>query len=154
MKSNNLIKKNTLIEIISSLLLMLFLYTAVSKLIDFPGFIISMAKSPVIYEYAKPLAYIVPGTELIISILLFIPRTRKIALWCSLILMAIFSAYVAYMLLAHKTDLPCTCGGVLKTMSWPQHLVFNLFFTLLAGLGIYLYNKDTSRLDHKKILAA
>lgn len=137
-----LISRTAAIEIISSLLLMLFLYTAVSKLLHFTSFIIAMAKSPAIYEYAKPLAYTVPSIEIIIAILLFVPRTRRIGLWSSFILMAIFSIYVAYMLIAHHTDLPCTCGGVLKQLTWPQHLIFNIFFTLLAFAGILLTRKS------------
>jgi hypothetical protein len=36
------------------------------------------------------------------------------------------------------TKLPCTCGGVISKMSWPQHVLFNSGFMILAIVGIQL----------------
>jgi putative oxidoreductase len=49
--------------------------------------------------------------------------------------MLLFTFYILYMLLFEK-HLPCSCGGVLKEMTWKQHLVFNLFFTAIAFTGL------------------
>jgi hypothetical protein len=55
-------------------------------------------------------------------------------------LMLIFTFYIAYMI-GFAAQLPCSCGGVLKEMSWKQHLFFNIGFTLLSLAGILLQRK-------------
>ena len=82
-------------------------------------------------------------TELLVAAGLFIPVTRKAALLGALILMGLFTIYIGYMIL-FTPHLPCSCGGVLKQMSWRQHFVFNIVFTLLAGAG-YTLEKNTHR---------
>jgi hypothetical protein len=37
-------------------------------------------------------------------------------------------------------NVPCSCGGVLQTMSWNQHMVFNIVFILLALTGVFLHS--------------
>ena len=130
-----------LTELISSLLILLFVYTACSKLMTLDTFQLVMSKSPMIGEHSTWLSYTVPITELIIASLLLIPYTRKLGLYLSTILMALFTFYIGYML-ATVSDLPCSCGGVLKYMSWKQHLVFNIFFTALSFTGIKLLDKQ------------
>jgi len=44
-------------------------------------------------------------------------------------------------ILSFSKELPCSCGGVLQEMSWQQHLVFNIVFTLLALLAAILERK-------------
>jgi len=44
-------------------------------------------------------------------------------------------------MLAFAPKLPCSCGGVIQKMTWGQHVIFNLFFTLLALVGIWLARK-------------
>jgi hypothetical protein len=49
--------------------------------------------------------------------------------------MTVFTLYLGYMLL-FTPNRPCVCGGVIKTMSWDQHIVFNCFFILLSLIAI------------------
>jgi len=48
--------------------------------------------------------------------------------------MAILTVYLALMLGTEK-HLPCSCGGAIESLTWRQHILFNLFFLALAGLG-------------------
>ncbi len=133
-------KKATIVEIISLLFILLFMYTGVNKLIDHQTFYSALNKSPLLTSFAGILSWLVPIGEVAISIALFNPRTRKIGLACASIMMAIFTIYIGYML-AYRSDRPCTCGGVIQLMTWHQHFYFNTAFTLLGVLGLWLLNK-------------
>ena len=135
-----------LTELISSLLILLFVYTACSKLMTLDIFQLVISKSPLIGKHSTWLGYTVPITELIIATLLFIPYTKRLGFYLSTILMALFTFYIGYML-ATVSNLPCSCGGVLKYMSWKQHLLFNIFFTALSLTAIMIMDK------HKRIIA-
>lgn len=127
-------------EIIAALFILLFVYTATSKLKDFNSFYFTLQNSPLLHRYAKVVALLLPVTELVIAGLLFFPRSRRTGLYFSFLLMIIFTFYIGGLLLS-SSKLPCSCGGVIRQMTWKQHLVFNIFFTALAGLSIYLRNK-------------
>ena len=132
-----------LTEIIAGLFILLFLYTALSKLSDMSRMELSIAKSPIIGDSANMVAWTVPTVEIMISALLFIPRFRYHGLVASFILMLVFTIYVAG-ILAFADRLPCSCGGVISEMSWSVHLIFNIVFSLIALLGVWLHrsNKD------------
>jgi hypothetical protein len=68
---------------------------------------------------------------------MFIPRFRLKALYTSLLLMIGFTLYII-LLLRFSSDLPCSCGGILEQLTWPQHIVFNSIFAFLAILAITL----------------
>jgi hypothetical protein len=129
--------KKTIIEIISGLLIILFLYTALSKLISVNSFRFVMGLSEPLKPYASFLKWAVPITEIIVVILMVIPKTKRLGLYAAAILMFVFTGYVAWML-TFTPKLPCNCGGVIGTMTWPQHLAFNIFFTLLAVVALWL----------------
>jgi len=137
-------KRSFFIEIISSLLILLFVYTAISKLLDYTSFRHVLSQSPLVGSQAAIASIALPVTELFIAALLFMPRTKLWGLYSSSALMALFTLYLGYMI-AFTPNLPCNCGGVLKQMTWNQHLVFNIFFTLLALAGIILYKKQLKR---------
>lgn len=140
MKFSKIIKRNTAIETISGLFILLFVYTAISKLANIDGFISVLSRSPMVGEKAPIVAWTIPIIELLITCLLFVPKVRKWGMWASTILMLFFTSYLIYMIY-FTPDLPCSCGGVLKFMSWKQHMIFNISFTLLGSLGIWLMNK-------------
>jgi putative oxidoreductase len=134
------ISKATAIEIISALFILLFVYTALSKFLEFANFKNVLGNSPLLSSYNIQVAWTLPIVELTVSLLLFAPRTRLLGLYSSLLLMTLFTVYIGYML-AFTPNLPCSCGGVLKDMTWSQHLIFNLFFTLLATTAIWMTKK-------------
>ena len=139
-KPNKLI---LLADMISGLLLLLFLYTSISKLTDNVIFKNVLTASPLLKSYAGTIAWLVPCTEIAIAILLFIPRFRIKGLITSVILITLFTIYLLYMI-AFTPNLPCSCGGVVQFLTWPQHIVFNLFFIFLSVAGIILYHRAKS----------
>ena len=132
--------KTNLLNLIAAAFIFLFTYTALSKLTGFASFKATLQESPLIKDYASVLAYALPVTELVISGLLFIPYTRMAGLYSTLALMILFTGYIGYMLV-FTPNLPCSCGGVLKQLSWKQHLLFNIFFTFLAAAAIWLQKR-------------
>lgn len=134
-------KRNTLIEIIAALFILLFVYTATSKFFAFNQFQYTLGRSPLIGKMATVVAWGLPIVELLIALLLFIPRMRRWGLWASFGIMLFFTGYLGYMIY-FTPDRPCSCGGVLKQMTWKQHLVFNIGFTLLALLGLWLQRRQ------------
>jgi hypothetical protein len=133
-------RNRNIVDIISALFIILFLYTAVSKIITYDALTDVLKKYPLIGDMPILTAWVIPGVELITCVLLFVPRTRVAGLYASLILMIGFTLYLVYML-AFANKLPCTCGGVLAKLSWPQHLALNLLFVLFAITGIRLQKK-------------
>ena len=135
--------KSLIAEIISALFILLFVYAAVSKLIDHQGFLHAIQDSPLLEPFTGVISWLVPLAEITISILLFTPKFRSIGLLCSMLLMGLFTLYISYMLL-FIPHLPCSCGGALSGLTWTQHLAFNITFTILGLLGwiILKSNKD------------
>lgn len=131
------LKRSTVIEIISSLLILLFIYAALSKVFDFELFKIQLSKSPFITSFSNLVAWSIPAIEIIISLLLVFKKTRLTGLFASFFLMSLFTAYLIIMLNL-SYHIPCSCGGVLQRLSWNEHIVFNSVFVALAGIGVYL----------------
>lgn len=120
---------------ISLLLVFVFAYTAGSKLMDSKGFVAVLEQVPLIGRGAGVTAILLPLAELFIALLLIFEKTRLFGLWASLLLLVLFTVYLAYMILA-MPQLPCSCGGVISKMSWRQHLVFNGVLIGLTVVGI------------------
>ena len=133
-------KKVNFFDVIIFLFAVLFVYAAASKLFEYQEFKAQLGKSPLILKQANWLAWAVPGVEFIISIALFIPRLQLIALYASFFLMFLFTGYIAF-ILTFSPYVPCSCGGVLNSMGWTEHLIFNIAFTLLGVVGIVLHNR-------------
>lgn len=145
--------KKLTIEIIIALLVLLFAYTGLSKLAEFMNFEHQLSKSPwtLLAHFSSFVAKALPIGELLIVILLVIPKTRLLGLSVSFVIMIAFTAYIGIMLIS-GVDLPCSCGGVIRYMPWNWHLVFNLFFTLLALAGIILQRKVNKGRDNNSPL--
>lgn len=132
-----IIKKEVFIEVICALIIVLFIYTGLNKLMDLNKFKSTIDRSPFIQDYSLIITYLIPISEILISLLLIIPKSRLFGLYLSFALMAFFSGYV-WLMLNYAYDLPCSCGGIISEMSWEDHLVFNAIFTTLPFLGIFL----------------
>lgn len=51
--------------------------------------------------------------------------------------MVIFTAYIV-VILQFSEEIPCACGGVLQSLGWKEHLIFNIVFSLIALTGVLL----------------
>lgn len=135
--------RSKIVEVISVLYILLFVYTATSKLIWVNDLKTVLVKYPLIGNFSNTIAWGLPIVELIVSLLLLIPATRLKGLYAALVLMSGFTLYLIYML-SFAENLPCTCGGMLQKLSWPQHLILNVIFIILSLLGIRLMKKRTT----------
>ncbi len=124
-----------IVETISLLFVLLLVYAATSKLWDFQQFKVQLGQSPVLTAYAEGVAWIVPGVEYLLALLLLFNGSRLAAFYGSLALMVMFTTYIVLVL--HFSDyIPCSCGGVLEDLGWTEHIVFNLFFVILVVIAI------------------
>lgn len=130
-----------LLEVIVSLYVLLFLYASLSKFLDFRTFVKEMNNQPLPNSWTPFLVWFIPCSEITLSLGLIFERTRLIALYGSLALMGLFSGYAIIILLHAFSYIPCSCGGIIKRLTWRQHLVLNFFFVGLAIAGIILQRR-------------
>jgi hypothetical protein len=125
--------------------LSLFLSTAYFKLVEHARFSGGLSRIAIIGRYAPFLSWVVPISEILISVLLIVPKTMKAGLYSFTGLMIVFTIYIVTMLL-FASHMPCHCGGAIEKLSWPQHIWFNLGFILLAVFAIRLNNTKKTNL--------
>lgn len=130
-------KRKFIVEGISVLFVLLFVYASVSKLIDFQKFRVELGKSPLLTAHADWFAVGVPVLEIAISVMLAMDRLRMIGLYAAFSLMVMFTTYIV-IILNFSDYIPCTCGGLLQNMTWGQHLLFNIAFILLSVTAVVL----------------
>jgi hypothetical protein len=138
------------VEIISSLFILLFVYAALTKLLDYENFKVQLANSPILTKISGFTAVFIPSAEILTAVFLAKSRFREVALYSSLALMTVFTAYIIAILQFSYT-IPCSCGGVLSRLSWEDHLVFNTGFLVLAAAGILLYPGGEAENLHKRV---
>src|ERR1700712_4227739 len=133
--------RKIIVEIVAFLLIVLFTYTATSKLFGYSNFKFQLTRSPFITGIAGTIAWLLPMSEIIIACMLCINRLRQTGLYASFFMMLVFTGYI-YAMLHFSPFLPCSCGGVLAAMSWQQHFYFNIFFIILALTGIVAFETN------------
>ena len=135
--------RKRLIDLICALLVFLFVYTSLSKLLDYPSFSRQLSQSPFITRYSSIIAWALPAGELVIALLLIIRQTRLKGLYLSFFLLSLFTCYLVAML-KYSPYIPCSCGGVLQHLSWQAHIVFNIAFIIITIIGVLLQVKQKS----------
>ncbi len=120
---------------------MLFCYASISKLMDFENFQVQIAQSPLLSAYAGFVSYSTVISEIIIVLLLLIPKSRLVGLYASLGIMSAFTVYI-YLILNYSDFVPCSCGGILEKMGWNDHLIFNIGCIVLALAGTIILQKE------------
>lgn len=133
-------KRSDLTSLIAAALILLFCYTAIAKLMDVAGFERQLQHQNLPQWSKAPLVWLIPGAELLLSVLLILPVTRRPGFYGSAILMTFFTVYIGLVVAGFFKYTPCSCGGVLRSMGFEVHLVFNLFFLTLSLLGIYMFH--------------
>ena len=126
------------------LLTLLFVYTGTSKLLGHTLFASQLSQLEFLKSFATFISFSLPVLEIVTALFIAFDQTQIVGLWLGSLLMTIFTIYVAGMLIL-KSSLPCTCGGVISSMSWQQHLLLNIFFMLLSWNALYHYYKQASK---------
>lgn len=152
-KSKDMRGSNTGYQIITNsaciLFMVLFVYAATSKILDFNHFKIQLSRSPYIFSYSNVIAWAIPITELLIAGLFLFPKYRLLAFYASFSLMTIFTTYLL-IVLNISDSIPCSCGGILTKLGWNEHVVFNTVFIIIALLGILLQKKQKNYHNNTK----
>jgi hypothetical protein len=126
-----------IIDLAVFLLIILFTYAALSKLLEYDKFIVQLSQSPLLTAFVRIVAWAIPALEIVLAVLVAIPPLRLYGLYGSYTLMVIFTAYIVA-ITRFSDYVPCSCGGVLQKLGWTEHLIFNLFFVALCGIAIVL----------------
>ncbi len=133
--------RRNIVGVFSNLLILLFGYAAVTKLLTYNDSVSKLNDSPFIGDYANFIGWFIPVAELVIVALLIVSRTVLMGFYASLLLMTVFTAYIIAML-NYSYYIPCSCGGVISMLTWEAHIYFNLFFIIISIMGILLITKE------------
>ncbi|MGA9652249.1 MauE/DoxX family redox-associated membrane protein [Pedobacter sp.] len=126
---------------VSLICLSMLIYTAKDKITDHQRFLDGISKVSFFSNWSKLISWLVPGTEILTALLLLFPKTNRVGLWCFILVMSVFSVYILAALI-WLDKLPCHCGGIIETLTWREHLAFNLGFIGLAAWALWLGKKD------------
>lgn len=129
------------------LLILLWSYSSMSKLTDISRFQQALTIFNFPFGLKLFFSFGIPISELLIAIFLITPRYRKPALWFSMLLLSGFTIYVILAVFNFFEKRPCACGGVLSMLSWRMHLFFNITFSLINALAIFLSRRHPSVSD-------
>lgn len=131
-------KRKIILEVICFLFVLLFLYAALTKLLDYQKFTVQVGQSPLLTGFGGTIPWLVISLEILVAGMLMFPHTRLVALFASFSLMTMFTAYIVA-ILNFSPYVPCSCGGVLEKLGWSEHLIFNGVFVVLSAVGISLH---------------
>lgn len=128
-------------------LMFLFVYTGTDKVINYYPFHATLKQSFLLKDFAEVIAVALPIFELVIAAMFLVGiggsrRLLRYAFLTSVITLSLFTIYLIYMV-NFGGDLPCSCGGVIATMSWSHHILFNMGCICAAGWGLWKLRKKT-----------
>ena len=92
---------------IASFFILLFIYTATSKIFMFKDLSNGLYMVPVVGHLHSIIAVVIIALDIIIGVLLIIPATQKIGSYGTLALLFIFTVYLIYMV-SFVDILPCS----------------------------------------------
>lgn len=131
--------KNLIAETIIFLLLLMWAYTFVSKLIDFDTFERQINGAYLLSALGSALPYVLQILHLSIVVLLIKKSWRKIGLITSLFILLIYTAYLVYILKFAPT-IPCSCISLFRGWNWDDQLWINLAVITLNIIGLIMFS--------------
>ncbi|MFN3848466.1 MAG: MauE/DoxX family redox-associated membrane protein [Spirosomataceae bacterium] len=132
------------LSLLKYLIALLYLYAGVYKVSDVTLFKSQLIESPLLPEkLISFIAVALPIFEIGLGLSLIFLKKAKTALWLSLSLMLFFTLYLSALYFLYEKP-PCACGGILSNMDYPEHIVFNILYTIICILAIYFYEKTDS----------
>ncbi len=141
--------KELVLFIVILLIVMMWLYASSSKYFDFAGFKRDMHKQPFPTWLSDILLIIIPPIEITTALMVAWQKTRRNGLVITEVLMSAFTLYIIAIMFKFFPRVPCSCGGIIKSFTWEEHLIFNLFFVAIGIIGLLLNkvpkNNNTDR---------
>ena len=123
--------------------MLIFSYSALFKFQNFSTFRIGLLKTGIFSQtWLQISAFTIVAVEVLICILLL--QWPKKGIWLSFIASIGFSAYITYL---HQNGIysECGCGGILNTLSYPSHIIFNGWMIIISAF--YLLVDKNVRLN-------
>ncbi|MEO8583413.1 MAG: MauE/DoxX family redox-associated membrane protein [Flavitalea sp.] len=142
-----MITKSFIASLSGSLLVLMYTYAAISKLLMYNAFRFEFLGHVLIRNYTGIIAWTFPVSELPIVCLIIMSGTHQISLRSDIGLLIFFTLYIIWMFRFYSSA-PCSCGGVLSEMSWKPRLLFNLFF-IGIGLTPLMYSREPNAGGHR-----
>jgi putative oxidoreductase len=130
--------RKILTNVCAALLILLFVYTAAAKLLDYDRTVRAMKGQILGLYIGNILVWLIPTLEVITTVLLLFNRTMRTGFKWAFYLMGFFTTYIMLVLLNVFGRVPCACGGVVNELGWGDHFLFNLFFLGVAIAGLFL----------------
>lgn len=127
---------NVIFQILRYILIVLFIYTGVSKFIGYYLFLSQLSDIIFLQKMAGFISIFIPLIEIAAGIALAFQKTEIIGWWLCAVLLSGFSIYVSMMLL-FAPHLPCSCGGIIAALSWTQHLIINILLGFICWIKLY-----------------
>lgn len=140
-------KARTIIEVIASLLIVLFLYAAIVQAVSHPGFQSQIDRILSHNALSGIVAWLLPAIQLTLAFLLWRPATRLAGFSCSLAMVGCYTVYLIMMLPAAQRS-ACHCGELWQQASLELNILVNLGIIVLSAAAIVLigrYNKNSPR---------
>lgn len=131
--------KNLIAETIIFLLLLMWAYTFVSKLIDFDTFERQINGAYLLSALGSALPYVLQILHLSIVVLLIKKSWRKMGLITSLFILLIYTAYLVY-ILKFAPSIPCSCISLFRGLKWDDQFWLNLAVLTLNIIGLIMFS--------------
>jgi uncharacterized membrane protein YphA (DoxX/SURF4 family) len=123
-------------NIASSVLILVFIYTGIDKILRFSASRKAFLNQPMPTELEEILAFVIPGIELFLALLLLFSITRWWGYLGSILLLTVFTTYVGLIWVGTFPRVPCSCAGILESLGWGAHFWMNLGLIGLAVWGL------------------
>ncbi|TXE04750.1 MauE/DoxX family redox-associated membrane protein [Algoriphagus aquimarinus] len=128
---------NEVSKIPSALLILLWVYTGMDKLIRWEDSRKAFHNQTFPEELAEILTYAVPIIELLIAGLLLFTISRWWGYLSSILLLTVFTTYVGLIWVGAFPRVPCNCAGIINSMGWAEHFITNSMFIVVAIIGLH-----------------
>jgi uncharacterized membrane protein YphA (DoxX/SURF4 family) len=123
---------------ITSILILVWAYTGLDKLVRFEGSRKAFHNQTFPSELAEVLTYITPVAELLLALLLLFSVSRWWGYLGSILLLSVFTTYVGLIWVGAFPRVPCNCAGLIDSMGWAAHFWMNLGLIGISVLGLKL----------------
>jgi hypothetical protein len=140
-------KGRTVIELIASALIVLFLYAAFSQVIFHKTYLAQFNHSTSSGLLSGIIVWTLPVLQLLLIWLLWRSQTRLAGLISALVAVSLFTIYLFIMLPAGSKS-ACRCGELWQKASLEVNILFNLAIILLSAVGIILVGRLKTNSPH------
>lgn len=134
-------------QLFSSLLILLWSYTGLDKVIRFEKNRQALQNQTFPNEIADLLSYSIPAVELGLVALLLFKTTRWWGYMGSLLLLSVFTTYIGLIWVGAFPRVPCSCAGIFETLQWNTHFMINMLFILVTIMGFKSFHLTHYKLE-------